>query len=210
MPCWFVMPPAPPPFVLRPKMLFPPGDTSDALNGGSGGRGAAGPTVGRGRPSIGAPIFWGCTPGWGGTPGWGLTGRCCAAAPVTTASSTAMARRGPRPPRRRIMTLASANWWPFVKSPAHPHVAPVAGCSRCSRARAPVVERAHADDRIEQDLPARRTDAELRALVEGLRAAVVAGQKRWDSASLAAALRRARSRRDDEPLAAALPALNPG
>jgi hypothetical protein len=63
---------------------------------------------------------------------------------------------------------------------------------------------------IEQDLPAIRTDAELRTLVEGLQAAVVAGQKRWDGAALSAALRRARSRRGDEPLAAALPALNPG
>jgi hypothetical protein len=132
--CWFVMPrDSPPTFVLRPKMLAPPGATSETLTDGSGGRGAAGPTVGRGRPSIGAPAFWGCTPGWGctpfwsGTPGWGLTGRCCAAAPVTTASSTATARRGPRPPRRRIMTLASANRRPFVKSPAHPHVDPVAG-----------------------------------------------------------------------------------
>ena len=63
---------------------------------------------------------------------------------------------------------------------------------------------------IEQDLPAVRTDAKLRTLVDGLQAAVVAGQKRWDGAALAAALRRARSRRGDEPLAAALPALNPG
>jgi hypothetical protein len=68
----------------------------------------------------------------------------------------------------------------------------------------------HCPATIEQDLPAIRTDAELRTLVEGLQAAVVAGQKRWDGAALAAALRRARSRRGDEPLAAALPALNPG
>jgi hypothetical protein len=61
----------------------------------------------------------------------------------------------------------------------------------------------------EQDLPAAGTDAQLRTLVEGLEAAVVAGQKRWDGAPLAAALRRARSRPAAEPLAAALPALNP-
>jgi hypothetical protein len=63
---------------------------------------------------------------------------------------------------------------------------------------------------IEQDLPAVRTDTELRSLVEGLQAAVGGGQQRWDGAALAAALRRVRSRRGDEPLAAALPALNPG
>ncbi len=75
------------------------------------------------------------------------------------------------------------------------------------------LERVHPRDRpatIEQDLLAGRTDAELRACVEELEAAVVAGQQRWDGAALAAALRRTRSRRADEPLAAALPALNPG
>jgi hypothetical protein len=54
------------------------------------------------------------------------------------------------------------------------------------------------------------TDSELRTLVEGLEAAIVAGQKRWDGAPRAAALRRARSRSAAEPRAAALPALNPG
>jgi hypothetical protein len=75
------------------------------------------------------------------------------------------------------------------------------------------LQRAHPRDRpatIERDLPAARTDAELRTLVEALEAAVVAGQKRWDGAPLAAALHRARSRPAGEPPAAALPALNPG
>jgi hypothetical protein len=74
------------------------------------------------------------------------------------------------------------------------------------------LERVHPRDcpaTIEQDLPATRTDAELRARVEGLEAAVVAGEKRWDGAPLAATLRRTRSRPAAEPLAAALPALNP-
>ena len=75
------------------------------------------------------------------------------------------------------------------------------------------LERVHPRARpatIEQDLPAARTDAALPALVEGLEAAVVAGQKRWDGAPLAAALSRAWSRPANEPLAAALPALDPG
>ena len=75
------------------------------------------------------------------------------------------------------------------------------------------LERVHPRDcpaTIEQDLPTAGTDAELRALAEGLEAAVVAGQKRWNGAALVAALRRARAPRGDGPLAAALPALNPG
>jgi hypothetical protein len=75
------------------------------------------------------------------------------------------------------------------------------------------LERVHPRDRpatIEQDLPAARTDAELRARVEGLEAALVAGQMRWEGAPLAAALRRTRPRPAGEPLAVALPALNPG
>src|SRR5215470_1007349 len=98
MRCWLVIPrDSPPAFVLRPKTLDPVGDTSDALNCGAGGRGAAGPTVGRGRPSIGAPAFCGCPPGCGGTPGCagtpggGRPGGCCAATPVTITTSATTA-----------------------------------------------------------------------------------------------------------------------
>ena len=137
MRCWAVMPRcSPPTFVLRPKTLDCVGDTTETVAWGSGGRGAAGPTVGRGRPSIGAPAFWGGTPFCGGTPGWGLPGCCCAATPVTMDSSTTTARKGPRPPRHRIMPLASANRRAFVNPPRIPTLSPSpAGGVRRRRSR---------------------------------------------------------------------------